>query len=232
MAESKVVIKINYDKEKGRQAITEPKVVTVWHVRRILTALVILALIVIMLIFWLGGDETRNTTDSRDQARSVETHTGVAPIKEPDVAVQPEIIDHASETVKKGVKKIEPVSAKANRPAAIIFDKKVIRASLNSALKDNEPYEQVKLPIRLAKNQTIELFYFNELRDIKDRNLYHHWWKDGKSVYKKQLDVSAGRTKAVTSKTLSYKDKGEWRIELVDSKGKVFSEVNFAVNSE
>ena len=35
--------------------------------------------------------------------------------------------------------------------SAIILDKKVIRASLNTIIKDNEPYEQVKEPIKLTK---------------------------------------------------------------------------------
>ncbi len=77
---------------------------------------------------------------------------------------------------------------------------------MNTAIKDNEPYEPVKGPIKLSENQTIQLFYFNQLKNINDKVLYHYWSKNGKTVYKKQLDLKDRRAKVLSSKSLSYKD--------------------------
>lgn len=237
MSENKVVIKINYDKDRNRKVMAEPKMVTVWHTQRILAALAILALTVIILIIGLSGDDTGETI-APQQATQVEGVTASngddALIKRPDVAVNTNRTpgDRESDSTKQVPAKNPQANNTGKRPAAIIFDKKVIRASLNSGAKDKELFEPVKVPIRLAENQTIDLFYFNELRNIKDKVLYHSWLKDGKAAYKKQLDIKDSRAKVLSAKTLSYKDKGEWQIQLVDRKGKVFSEVNFSVNPE
>lgn len=232
MAENKVVIKINYDKDKIRRPV-EPKVVTVWHTRRILAAAAILTLLVVMPIFWFSGDDGGDS----DKVEQIETVKKEQPLNNGDPVIQQsEVAVKANQTVKQAAEKITQnpnkngVAEVPKRPAAIIYTKKVVRASLNSGPKDQEPYQPVKLPIGLAQNQKIELFYFTELRNIKDGVLYHYWFKDGQLVDKKQLNTKD--SKLLSGRTLSYKDKGEWQIQLVDKKGKVFSEVNFLVNPE
>ncbi len=232
MAENKVVIKINYDKDKVRKP-AEPKMVTVWHTRRILVAVAILVLLVGMPIFWFGGDSDSDKLEQTETAKKEQSlNNDGAVSQESGVAVsadQP--LKPAVENVKQSAKNSVAIE-KANHPAAIIYTKKVVRASLNSGPKDKEPYQPVKLPIRLSQNQKIELFYFTELKNIKDGVLYHYWSKDGQTVDKKQLSIKDSDGKVLSGRTLSYKDKGEWQIQLVDKKGKVFSEVNFLVNPE
>lgn len=236
MAENKVVIKINYDKDKIRRPIGEPKVITVWHTRRILGAVVILMLLVVLPIFWFSGDDTQSPdkVEKTEYAEKEKPLNSDEPlIKEADVAVnvsQP--VSPTSESVKQSVKKNDSAKGDSKRPLAIIYNKRVIRASLNSGAKDKEPYEPIKLPVRLSKNQTIEVFYFNEIRGINDRILYHYWSRDGQVLDKKPLNINDSRAKVLSGRTLGYEDKGEWQIRLVDRKGKVFSEVNFSVIPE
>ncbi|MDD1620474.1 MAG: DUF2914 domain-containing protein [Methylococcaceae bacterium] len=234
MAENKVVIKINYDKDKIRRP-AEPKMVTVWHTRRILAAIAILTLLVGIPIFWFGGDDGQDL-DKLEQTETAKNeqplNNGEAVIQGSDGAVsadQP--VRLAPENAKQSVKNGMAIDG-TKRPVAIIYTKKVVRASLNSGLKDKEPYQPVKLPIRLGQNQKIELFYFTELKNMKDGVLYHYWSKDGQMVEKKQLNIKDSGAKLLSGRTLSYKDKGEWQIQLVDKKDKVFSEVNFLVNPE
>jgi hypothetical protein len=147
-----------------------------------------------------------------------------------EITSSPSVNQHAGTFTNVVHDKTEPASSEAKREFAIIFDKAVIRASLNSALKDNEPYQLVTSPIKLTENQRIELFYFTELKGIKHKIFYHYWSKDGKLVYKKQLEVQRKQLKVNSAKILSNKDKGNWQIQLVDKTGKVFSEVNFVVD--
>lgn len=229
MAENKVVIKINLDKDKNHRPINvEPKTVTVWHTQRILSALGILGILVILPILWLSGDDTSDSEKHEQSTQgklSAETNAG----QQVNVANASKVVTPVSEITKQPAIKSDSASNLTKRPAAIIYDKKVIRASLNTGPKDKEPYQQVKLPVKLGQSQSMELFYFNELRNIKDRRLYHIWLKDGVAVDKKQLNISSDRAKVLSSKTMSYRDKGEWQIQLVDRKGRVFCEVSFLV---
>ena len=231
MAESKkLVIKINYDKNLSNAPIKPAKMVTVWHTKRIAAlAVAVLALMLIAVILLQRWEE--NKIDEARSGQSVDSSMQSA--AEDALAVkQAKINPQADERLKSGQDKAEPASLEVKRVSAIIFDKAVIRASLNSALKDNEPYEQVARPIKLAINQKIVLYYFNELKGIKHKVFYHYWSKDGKLVYKKQLEVKRKQLKINSEKVLSYNDKGNWQVQLVDKKGKVFSEVNFVVDAE
>ncbi len=236
MAENKVVIKINYDKHKNRRPITEPEMITVWHTRRILVAVLILMLLVFIPIFWFSGDDTQNSdkivqTEYAVKEQALTSNDSV--IKETDAAINNgKPVTSMTADVKQRVQKSESLKGSSKRPPAIIYNRSVIRASLNSGAKDKEPYKPVNLPVRLSKGQTAEVFYFNELRGINDQVLYHYWSKNGQVLDKKPLNVNHSREKVKSGRTLGYKDKGEWQIQLVDGKGKVFSEVNFYVNQE
>jgi len=237
MAESKkVVIKINIDKKASDVSIKPPSTVTVWHKQRIASVLVLLVLLLVSCIYGLSGWNEPKQKESgqsvavsmppgeEDKARGAKTGAEDASLYQ--------INHHADSTAGVVHDKTESAGSEKKREFAIIFDKGVIRASLNSALKDNEPYALVTSPIKLSKNQTIELFYFTELKAGKHKTFYHYWSKDGRLVYKKKLDVQRKQLKFNSAKILSNKDQGNWQIQLVDKTGKIFSEVNFVVDSE
>jgi hypothetical protein len=231
MADNKVVIKINYDKKQS--GITaEPQTVTVWHIRRILTAVLLAVLLILVLISWFG-DEVEQTHTQIDISEKVQNFNTPATenVKEQVAAIEEKTVPTAehqalvnSETVKK--------SDTIRKPAAIILDRKVIRASLNNKPKDNEPGEPIKSPLRVIPNQSQEVFYFSEIKNMRGRPLFHQWSRNGQIVHQKQLDIKDKIAKVWSSKTLSAKDKGEWQVRLTDRKGKVYSEANFLVNAE
>lgn len=233
MAENKVVIKINYDKDKNRQAIAEPKMVTVWHTRRILAALAILALLISLPFFWLIG----NDIPAENQVSQVESSETAKSADTQWVALDKAEARVDSKSVAVNIKsrgKENPVAENSlgKRPAAIIFDRKVVRASLNKTLKDSEPDEPAVLPVKIAEHHSVELFYFNEIKNMKDKALFHRWLKDGKLVQNKALAIKDSKARVASARVFAAKDKGEWQIQLVDAKGKVYSEVNFSVSQE
>ena len=238
MSESKVVIRINVDKEQRAKTEAEPKTVTVWHVPRILAAITVLLVFFATLGYFLIGNNQPDTTElvqkgveEKPQANNQSTETNTPVNRVVDIN-QAKPVQHSDESIKADLKQTQVVRNGSNGLSAVIFDKRVLRASLNSLIKYNEPYEAVNSQVNLTKNQTIELFYFNEIKGINDRDLYHYWSKDGKTVYKKQLPVKEFKAKLISSKKMSFHDKGSWKIQLVDGKGKVFCEVNFIVESE
>jgi hypothetical protein len=228
MSESKVVIRINLGKEKPLNAEIERQTRTVWHIQRIVGVSAILLLLCIILVIWLFSVKTPETAEAVKPQNS-EFQSVDKSISKP---IKPEYI---STETKSSIASIDHTLGNADQlqhypPSAIIFDKKVIRASLNFLIKDNEPFEQVNSPVRVFEDKTIELFYFTEIKSLKGKSLYHHWTKNGKQVYKKPFEVRENRVKLISSKKLYFYDKGNWQIQLVDQKGKVFSEVNFNVD--
>lgn len=223
MSDNKVIIRINYDKDKQRKALIDPKMVTEWHAGRIAAALIILSLILGLIFSWLlsGGDRD-NMAPAIDASASAEQAPPSPPVS-------------GGEANKPSAQLTPPVPGKspgANpiRHPAIIFDKRVIRASLNTSLKDTEPGQIVGSSLTIATDQTIEVYYFSEVKGMKNKTLFHHWLKDGRVIAKKQLDIKDNRSKLISSRTLNSKDKGAWQVILVDRKGKLYSEANFEIN--
>lgn len=221
MADNRVVIKINYDKNKQRKALIDPKMVTVWHKQRILVAIAILVFLVVLIVSWFfTKDAGENIQPSSEKVNSAVAIPGqTAEVIKPAVnisAVSEADLSKQSKTVK--------------RPAAIILDKRVIRASLSTAPRYGEPGEPITPPVTLEPNQTIELFYFSEIKNLKDKVLFHRWFKAGQLVYKKEFLVKTNKSKLISSKEFSAKDAGEWQAVLIDNNGKIFSQANFSVN--
>lgn len=235
MAENKVVIKINYDKNKTGKSLSEPKMVTVWHIQRILFWAAILAILLIMLFYWLSNNHTNNTGVNSDiAAGKATTPTGMGDnnFSKPQTQPNSESSSTIGITTENYRNEAGKTTNKPQSPAAIIFDKKVIRASLNTVIKDTEPYEPLIGALKLSEHQRIPLFYFTQLKTGNNQGYNHIWSKDGKTIYKKTLPVKENKNKLISSKTFTHKDKGEWRIQLTDKTGKVFSEVIFFIDTE
>lgn len=220
MADKRVLIKINYDKDKQRKALIDPGMVTVWHTRRILTVLTLLLILgggIIWAVF--GASNQPAETDS-------------TPITTP-----PEIVSERVAELNREVNTAQDIplsdtrkSEIVKRPPAIIFDKRVIRASLNTAPIKDEPGTPIKLPVQIEKGQDLEVFYFSQVKNMQAAELFHRWYKNGQLAYKKRFLVKTNISKLISSKKLMTEDAGEWQIVLVDNKGKVLSEINYSVN--
>ncbi|OAI20435.1 hypothetical protein A1359_02945 [Methylomonas lenta] len=233
MADNKVVIKINYDKDRHRKALIDPKMVTVWHTRRILGALIVL-LVLVYAIYGLFSGENTNQQPAQS-SEILKSSSTVTP--QPAEAIKPEMIQAAPQPLKDTkqtpvVNQLEAASekvAEAKRPAAIIFDKRVIRASINTAPKSEEPGDAVKLPVHIEHNKSLELFYFSQIKNMRSNVLFHRWYKDGQLVHKKQFTVKSNNAKLISSKNFTANDVGEWQVTLVNNKGDSLSEVNYSV---
>jgi hypothetical protein len=220
MSENKVVIKINYDKAQAKKSVVTPKMVTVWHTRRILVAVGILLLSCLIILFLsMAGNNESNKTESSvvDNGENI-TNTQVSEPGTPIVnPISPPVIDARENAIVK-------------RPEAIILDKHVVRALLSSAPNNDEPGERIKSPVKIAENQTQELFYFVQTKNLKNSILFHRWYKDGQVMSKKQFNVKSNNAKLISSHKLTAKDIGQWQVVLIDKKGKLLSEVNYFVS--
>lgn len=227
MAENRVSIKINFDKDRHRKELIDPKMVTVWHTGRILTALGILTLLISSIIFWLTDN---NTADTPPPAAIIK------PSENPPLVP---IANNATDSAKPiDIAKPQPPAPKpkskptvtTQRPPAIIYDRKVIRASLNLAPRYGEPGKPVKPLVTIKPNQAMDLFYFSEIKHMKGRTLFHNWSKDGKTVHKQAFQILTDKFKLISSKKFTNKERGEWSVMLTDDKNKKLSAAYFSIN--
>ncbi len=227
MADNRVVIKINYDKDKHRKEVIDPKMVTVWHTGRILAAVSILALAVITLLFWWPGEEGSNNHANTSLDGAV-IENNLSKPEAPAIAADSKtaLSQSPQESGNNNPQRLISIG----KPEAIILDKRVIRASLNISIKDKEPNQPVIAAINIDAGKTQQLFYFNQIKNMKDKALFHHWFKDGQIVSKRQLDIKDDKSKLISSRTFGLKDVGDWRVVLVDRKGRLFCAIRFKVS--
>ena len=236
---NRVVVRINYDKDRRRKELIDPKMVTVWHKGRIFSAIAILLLLIGFLFFLFSGEEAKEnkplSLKNDEQSKSIESvqkeEISVPKLENNKVSPEPlPSISPVKTSLSVKPKKSSSATVSSKRPPAIIFDSRVIRASLNKEPRYGEPGDPIKPRVVIGLGQSIEAFYFSEIKNMKHRVLLHHWFKNGELVYKKHFDVETDKFKLISSKKLSAKDVGEWSVALIDQKGKRFSEVNFSVN--
>lgn len=224
MAKSTVVIKVSYDKTAQLAKIKTPEVVTVWHVRRIL-----LALTIPILLVWLLFKSTK--TDDVEIAQPE--------LIEPVIIDQTPVAPSISESkTKPPVAEAKPVAAELKpvnnlpKPTAVIFDKRVLRAAVVSEFINDQPAERIKSNLKVSKNQAVELFYFSEVKHLKNKNVAHVWFRNGQPIHKKHWSVKEPIAKLISSYRFSTKDVGQWQVVLEDKKGKYLSETVFFVIAE
>lgn len=218
MTENRLVVKINYDSDQRRKELIDPKMVTVWHKGRILVAAAFLLITFLLLGKWFSVDDSRQI----DNSETSEVRTASEPV------VSSSIPDAVPSPITK-----EPVqSADVEKSLfAVIFDRRVIRAALGEEPVKGEPGMPVDSPVYIGGEQKKTLFYFSELKNIKDKSLSHHWIKDGQVVQKKLFEVKENRGKLISSRVFTVQDIGRWKVVLIDKKGKLLSEVNFYIDS-
>lgn len=224
MVENKVVIRVNVKKNATPKASSAPEVITVWHTGRIIGVIAPIVILLLYLLLRACGSVPEQETQPVPLAQ---------PVTEVGRAASEESVSSIPAKANQSVKQVHQSTVfDPKHPSAIIFDRRVLRASLNTGLKNNEPNGLVKSPVKLAEHQTLELYYFNDLVRCYNKQFLHVWSKDGKPVYKKSLVLKDSHGKIVSSHKMTQADRGQWQIQLVDNTGKVYSENNFSVDYE
>lgn len=215
MTENAVVIKINYASKKPGTPAT-PRMITVWHVPRIIGVLLIL----LGLIVWLWPAATVEISNPNI------TEIAVPEIQTDGAYQLPETAGAATD-YHQSVSK-QPL-ADSGDLKSVINDKHVIRAALVTEINAGEPNERINPVVQLQDKQSLELFYFSQVKRLQNKPLYHQWLKADQLMLKKELIASQSVSKLISSRKFSVKDKGVWRVAMTDQKGKVLSESRFVI---
>jgi hypothetical protein len=73
-----------------------------------------------------------------------------------------------------------------------------------------------------------EVFSFSEVIDQKGETLQYRWLHEGKEVLRIRVPVGANRWRSHSTKNIYAGMKGRWRVELLNSAGKVLASIDFA----
>lgn len=110
-----------------------------------------------------------------------------------------------------------------------IYDQHVSRALLASRIVNKEPSGKLSSPIVVDNDKAVSVFYFTEINNMKGQVLYHHWILNGKTRFKRKINILGKRWRATTSKNINYRQKGHWLVKLTDKDGNILSVVTFDV---
>lgn len=221
----------------------DPEVITEWNIPRLIMFFLGLALIIGMVFFWLtnqSAEEAHNrpvqNVPSHHDVRNkhaevnnvmtsavVKKKIGTFPVK-PKETVVAEVPDNH---IKKDT---DRVTEKNKNPVKInIVDKRISRAAIAYSLKQKEPEDIVTGPIKTDKAKAVGVYFFTEINNMKGDILFHKWYLNNKKVFSRRLNILGNHWRASTSKLITYSQKGEWHVTLVNQNQQVLAEIRFYV---
>ena len=249
---NKIVVKVKYQGLKNElESDSQPKMVTEWHIQRILTAIAILIIFILLPFYYFSSqpevldDNTESELNLAEQAVVKQNMGGIEPkVKSADIAVskQPAIVAiKPPERIKKDVIKEdtanknsdkEYIIAEQTKYPNILNSPKIVRAILTTDLKNKEPVDNLSSVLTVNKDRATKVYYFTEIIDMKGQVLYHRWLRNGQLIFKRKINILGNRWRASTSKMIIYSKAGLWTVRLEDKQGAILNEIKFEVIKE
>lgn len=165
------------------------------------------------------------------QVASTDAETGPAPhdVPVPEASSKPELkADNVAPP--QSVSTNESKAAPAAVPAAVrIHSHHIARAQLTSHLKDKLPTDRLASVVDLRGRSLIKVYFYTELKGLKGRRVYHRWYHDGKGVARVAIRPYRDDMNASSSKYISARMTGRWRVVVVDDKGRSLADAAFEV---
>jgi len=91
----------------------------------------------------------------------------------------------------------------------------IVRAQFTSAIKDREPTDS----LAEAGADKKALYFFMELKGASGTIITHRWELGGKVEHEQTFQVSGDRWRGWTSKSMSARSTGEWKVTVLDGSG-------------
>ncbi len=105
----------------------------------------------------------------------------------------------------------------------------VLRALLTYKVINNEPVNEITLPLRISKKGSTWIYYFVELESMKGKTVYHEWLLDGVLVSRKKVNIADETWRTASRQIFHYTAENNWTVRLVDEAGEILNEKYFNV---
>jgi len=114
------------------------------------------------------------------------------------------------------VKPLPESTVKAPEQPKLEIDKAIVRAQLTTDINKNEPADNLKVPIKIGKKETLWIYYFVELKGMVGKAVYHEWWLNGNLVSRKKVNISADPWRTSSKQIITYTNNNDWIVRVVD----------------
>jgi hypothetical protein len=118
-----------------------------------------------------------------------------------------------------------PVKPEIENDKNTKINKNIIRALLTFKINNNEPVDEIILPLKLSKKKPTSIYYFVELTAMKGRTVYHEWLRDGALITRKKVHISNDNWRTSSRQLFAYSVKTNWTVRLVDETGQLLNEI-------
>lgn len=203
MSEKKnIVIKVKYPtpRQSSTKTGSRPGVITEWNFKRIGLALGTLLLLLMSFFYFTDSDDQPNTDNT--------------PLALPE---QPKQMDSPPEQGAGA-----PGAAKTTTNSNV-----VTRSQLTTGINKNEPVDNLKLPLKISKKDTLWIYYFVELKGMEGQPVYHEWWLNGNLVSRKKVNISDNPWRTASKQLITYTTNNDWIVRVVDESRNTLAEKKF-----
>jgi len=100
----------------------------------------------------------------------------------------------------------------------------VVRSAFTTEIAEREPTQN----LQKLTNDSGQVMFFTELRDMAGQTAIHRWEYDGKVVAEVEFDVKGPRWRVWSSKSLVPQWIGDWKVSVINGAGEVISEKNLS----
>ena len=218
----KLVIRVinpqSTDQKEPKKEPKKPKMVVVYHWRRIFAALFVLIALLFGL-FWGGLHVFKKPSGNTPPAYASQA------AKPLDTLAIP--IEGASGSKAKPAPQI---AAETSVIASVsILSSKIKRAQLTSGIKEDEPVDHIAQIIPMTDKGLIKVYFFMETADLNGNVLFHDWyWKD-KRIAHVRMPIKHDMETAASSKFIDRIMVGPWEVRIVDESNQVLAKAVFEV---
>lgn len=113
--------------------------------------------------------------------------------------------------------------------APVIADPRVLRAQLSAGVNGKEPTARLQPPIQVTGRSDRTIYYFSEVRDFDGQTVFHRWEREGRVLASVPFKIRGQRWRFYSTKTITPRMTGSWRVVLADSSGKELANSTFSV---
>ena len=104
----------------------------------------------------------------------------------------------------------------------------VTRAVLTTAVVNKEPVDVLDAQVSLFSINE-KLFFFTEVNNMKSQTVFHRWFFENTLMAEVKLDIFSTRYRTYSSKEIMTKQRGNWRVELVNSNQNILASKSFHI---
>ena len=218
----KLVIRVinpqSIDQKEPKKEPKKPKMVVVYHWKRIFAALFLLIALLSGLV-WGGLHFFKKPSGNIPPTLATQTANPVDAVKVP-------YSDTSGSKVKSAPKIVADTSSITR---VSILSNKIKHAQLTSGIKENQPVDNIGQIIPMNDKGLIRVYFFMEAVDLKGSELFHDWyWKD-KRIAHVRMPIKHDLEAAASSKFIDRIMVGPWEVRIVDESDRVMAKADFEV---